>query len=176
MRPKIGKSSWFSQLLLEYRKGFFLYYKKAYTADGLRKFITWSERDAFLAAAALSLGEIRTFSNVLAYTGCYLTEALELTFDRVDVKHHALSLEMTIHWKRLTVGLGLITISAIAFLWMYGVFAIPVEVQSATPNMLINWSAPGFLAFPALLSSLLGFAGLVTLLFSYSNKNGQNRQ
>ncbi len=64
-----------------------------YTADGLRKFITRNERDAFLAAAALSLGEIRTFSNVLAYTGCHLTEALELTFDRVDVKHHALIFE-----------------------------------------------------------------------------------
>src|SRR5687767_9282882 len=61
-----------------------------YDTNGHRKFTTRAERDCFLRAAAVCLGEIRTLCSVLAYTGCHLTEALELTFERVDMKHQAL--------------------------------------------------------------------------------------
>lgn len=58
-----------------------------------RKYITREERQVFLQAAAKCLGETRTLCSVLAYTGCHLTEALELTFERVDVKKKVLTFE-----------------------------------------------------------------------------------
>lgn len=64
-----------------------------YDANGNRKFITREERDRFLRTAATGLGEVRTLCGVLAYTGCNLTEALELTFDRVDIKRQTLTFE-----------------------------------------------------------------------------------
>jgi integrase/recombinase XerD len=64
-----------------------------YDAEGCRKFVTRDERDLFLRTAATCLGEVRTFCNVLAYAGCHLTEALELTFERVDAKRQPLTFE-----------------------------------------------------------------------------------
>ena len=64
-----------------------------YDANGNRKFVTREERDRFLRTAATCLGEVRTLCGVLAYTGCHITEALELTFDRVDTKRRTLTFE-----------------------------------------------------------------------------------
>lgn len=64
-----------------------------YDANGNRKFVTREERDRFLRAAATCLGEVRTLCGVLAYTGCHVTEALELTFERVDLKRRTLTFE-----------------------------------------------------------------------------------
>jgi integrase/recombinase XerD len=64
-----------------------------YDAAHRRKLLTRAERDGFLRTAATGLGEVRTLCNVLAYTGCYLTEALELTYDRVDAKRQTLTFE-----------------------------------------------------------------------------------
>lgn len=64
-----------------------------YDANGNRKFITREERDRFLRTAATCLGEVRTLCGVLAYTGCHITEALELTFERVDTKRRRLTFE-----------------------------------------------------------------------------------
>ena len=56
-----------------------------FTSEGKRKYLTAQERTDFLAAAALQeRGEVRTFCMVLAYTGCRISEALELSFDRID--------------------------------------------------------------------------------------------
>jgi integrase len=64
-----------------------------YDASGNRKFVTREERDRFLRTAATCLGEVRTLCGVLAYTGCHITEALELTFERVDTKRRTLTFE-----------------------------------------------------------------------------------
>lgn len=58
-----------------------------------RKYITREERQEFLQAAAKCLRETRTLCSVLAYTGCRLTEALELTFERVDVQKNIITFE-----------------------------------------------------------------------------------
>jgi integrase/recombinase XerD len=57
-----------------------------FDASGHRKYLTPEERDAFLSAAADAPREVRTFCELLAYTGCRISEALALTADRVDLK------------------------------------------------------------------------------------------
>jgi integrase/recombinase XerD len=55
-----------------------------HTVDGIRKYLTAGERDAFLREADLAERPVRTLCMTLAYTGCRLSEALALTADRVD--------------------------------------------------------------------------------------------
>ena len=56
-----------------------------HTLDGARKYLTASERTAFLQEADRADREVRTLCMVLAYAGCRLSEALALTIDRVDL-------------------------------------------------------------------------------------------
>ena len=57
-----------------------------FTFEGQRKYLDEAEHARFLAAAAvLERGEVRTLCATLAYTGCRISEALELTADRVDL-------------------------------------------------------------------------------------------
>jgi len=55
-----------------------------FDGQGKRKYLTAKERDAFIGAAELASPEIRTFCMVLAQTGCRISEALDLTPDRID--------------------------------------------------------------------------------------------
>lgn len=48
--------------------------------------MTADERASFLDAADDAAREVRTFCHVLHYTGCRLSEALNLTADRVDME------------------------------------------------------------------------------------------
>jgi hypothetical protein len=52
---------------------------------GQRKYLTADERAAFLRAADRADREVKTFCYLLHYTGCRISEACELTFDRVDL-------------------------------------------------------------------------------------------
>lgn len=52
--------------------------------NGKRKYLTADERTRFLAAADAHESDVRTFCGVLAFAGCRLSEALELTAERVD--------------------------------------------------------------------------------------------
>ncbi|MDP9310115.1 MAG: site-specific integrase [Chloroflexota bacterium] len=61
--------------------------------NGQRKYLTPTERDSFLAAAQQAEREVRTFCCVLAFTGCRLSEAVELTADRVDLAGGVIVLE-----------------------------------------------------------------------------------
>ena len=56
-----------------------------FDASGKRKYLTKDERTAFLKAAERASREVRTFCGTLAYTGCRISEALELTADRIDL-------------------------------------------------------------------------------------------
>ena len=57
-----------------------------FTIEGKRKYLTAEEQGRFMAAAnAHERAEVRTLCLTLAYTGCRISEALELTADRVDL-------------------------------------------------------------------------------------------
>lgn len=60
---------------------------------GHRLYLTAAERAAFLAAAAKADREVRTFCEVLHYTGCRISEALALTVRRVDLDAQVLVFE-----------------------------------------------------------------------------------
>ena len=57
-----------------------------FTSTGKRKYLTLEEQARFIRAATEhERGEVRTFALTLAYSGCRISEALELTADRVDL-------------------------------------------------------------------------------------------
>lgn len=58
---------------------------RMYAADGSRKYLTAEEREAVLRAAEKAPREVRTFSGVLAFGGCRISEAPALSADRVDL-------------------------------------------------------------------------------------------
>lgn len=63
------------------------------TSDGKRKYLTQDEQERFLAAAEnLDSALVRTFCMTLAYTGCRISEALELTPDHIDLSAKAVRL------------------------------------------------------------------------------------
>ena len=53
--------------------------------EGHRKYLTAEERAAFLRAADKADRTVKTFCYLLHFTGCRISEACELTFDRVDL-------------------------------------------------------------------------------------------
>ncbi len=57
-----------------------------YDGAGRRKYLTGEERRAFLAAAEKAPRQVRTLCLVLAFTGCRITEALELSPRRIDLE------------------------------------------------------------------------------------------
>ena len=66
--------------------------RELFTIDGKRKYLTQEEQERFLQAASeLDRAEVRTFCMTLAYTGCRISEALELTIDRVDLSAKTIS-------------------------------------------------------------------------------------
>ncbi|HYM00801.1 MAG TPA: site-specific integrase [Blastocatellia bacterium] len=64
-----------------------------YDREGNRKYLTVSERTAFLRVAQKLAPEVRTFCLVLAYTGARLSEVLELTPMRIDIEARLVILE-----------------------------------------------------------------------------------
>jgi integrase len=60
---------------------------------GKRKYLTSSERAAFIRAAARAGGETETFCLTLALTGARISEVLNLTADRVDAHESVIVLE-----------------------------------------------------------------------------------
>jgi integrase/recombinase XerD len=70
--------------------------------NGKRLYLTTAERDAFLKSAARAPGELRSFCETLHYTGCRISEALNLTVDRVDIDAGTITFE-TLKKRRLGV-------------------------------------------------------------------------
>ena len=63
-----------------------------FTFDGKRKYLTAEEQGRFMAAAnAHERAEVRTLCLTLAYTGCIISEALELTASRVDLSDKSIT-------------------------------------------------------------------------------------
>lgn len=61
--------------------------------QGHRLYLTAAERLAFLAAAAKAPRDVRSFCEVLHFTGCRISEALALTASRVDLDGQAVVFE-----------------------------------------------------------------------------------
>jgi integrase len=57
-----------------------------YDREGRRKYLTADERQAFLRAAEKAPRQVRTLCLVLAFTGCRISEALELCPKRIDLE------------------------------------------------------------------------------------------
>lgn len=58
--------------------------------QGYRKYLTPKERETFLVAADRFDDDVATFALVLAYTGCRISEALELTVGQIDTAESAI--------------------------------------------------------------------------------------
>lgn len=57
-----------------------------YTDNGRRKYLTAQERERFVAALASCPPEVGTLCLMLAWTGCRITEALNLTHADLDIE------------------------------------------------------------------------------------------
>lgn len=55
-----------------------------YDPQGQRKYLNRQEREAFRLAAAKAPRQVRTFCHTLLYTGCRISEALQLTAESID--------------------------------------------------------------------------------------------
>lgn len=60
-------------------------YITLFDQSGHRKYLNSTEREQFKKAAELATREIRTFCHMLLNTGCRISEALNLTTDRLDI-------------------------------------------------------------------------------------------
>jgi len=61
--------------------------------QGRRKYFTSDERQSFLEASSKAAREVRTFCNVLLYTGCRISEALALTTKDIDLSANVIVFE-----------------------------------------------------------------------------------
>ena len=64
-----------------------------YDPNGERLYLTTSERVAFLEAARHSRGDVRSFCEVLHFTGCRISEALAICPKNIDFENRALVFE-----------------------------------------------------------------------------------
>jgi integrase/recombinase XerD len=62
-----------------------------YDRNGLRLYLNDKERQSFLTASTGEKRKIKAFCHVLAFTGCRLSEALQLTPRRVDFSEKTLT-------------------------------------------------------------------------------------
>lgn len=65
---------------------------RLYSASGQRLYLSQAERTAFLETARNQRPEVRTLAETLAYSGCRISEALELVPERVELDEERLVL------------------------------------------------------------------------------------
>ncbi len=74
-----------------------------FTIDGKRKYLTSDERESFLNQANQhERGEVRILCLVMTYTGCRISEALELTADKIDLSAKAIVFRTLKQRERMT--------------------------------------------------------------------------
>lgn len=64
-----------------------------FDASGKRKYLTSEERERFYQAARKQPPEVRTFCHLLYWTGCRISEALEVLHSRIDTQSKAVVIE-----------------------------------------------------------------------------------
>ncbi len=64
-----------------------------YDQNGHRKYLSPTERQAFLRASETAPQNVRTLCGTLVHTGCRISEALALTADRIDLDEGLIILE-----------------------------------------------------------------------------------
>jgi integrase/recombinase XerD len=62
-------------------------------SDGEKKYLTPEEREKYLIQAAKQPRQVSTFCLALAHTGCRISEALELTVNRIDMDRNRIVFE-----------------------------------------------------------------------------------
>lgn len=65
---------------------------RLYDLNGNRLYLTKEERSLFLNHAKTQQTNIRTFAQTMAYTGCRLSEALEITPQRIELNNNQIIL------------------------------------------------------------------------------------
>lgn len=60
---------------------------------GKRLYLTDNERGQFLSASKKETGNLRSLCETLHFTGCRLSEALNLTIDSVDIENQSITFE-----------------------------------------------------------------------------------
>lgn len=63
-----------------------------YDCEGKRLYLNTAEREAFRLEAEKSSRDVFTFCLTLFYTGCRISEALELTPERIDFKNQSITI------------------------------------------------------------------------------------
>lgn len=61
---------------------------RLFDQNGNRLYLTKEERQLFLDYAKTQRTEIRTFAETIAYTGCRISEALEVTPNRIEIDNN----------------------------------------------------------------------------------------
>lgn len=74
-----------------------------YSRDGQRKYVNASERARFLASAALEDHAVRSLCMTLAYTGCRISEALNLTTGSIQPEEKVIAIRTLKKRGRLSV-------------------------------------------------------------------------
>jgi integrase/recombinase XerD len=64
---------------------------RLFTPEGQRLYCTPQERENFLREAQKASPQVRTFCETLAYTGCRISEALELVPRQIDLDGHTVT-------------------------------------------------------------------------------------
>ena len=64
-----------------------------YDPHGIRKYVNALERNEFLVCAARQNAAVRTLAETLLYSGCRISEALNLTVGNVDLDHQLVKFE-----------------------------------------------------------------------------------
>src|SRR5438309_2059950 len=77
----------------DYSQSRTMLYFMLYDQQGNRKYLTKSERQAFIDAARRAAPEIETFCLTLAYTGARISEVLSLVPRRIDAPASAIIIE-----------------------------------------------------------------------------------
>lgn len=89
VRPLLAESTGFSSPAHEEHRS----RRMLYDQNGNRKYLTASERKAFIEAAKRARPEVETFCLTLAYTGARISEVLALTPARIDMAAQAIVIE-----------------------------------------------------------------------------------
>jgi integrase/recombinase XerD len=89
VRPLLAESTGFSSPAHEEHHS----RRMLYDQNGNRKYLTATERKAFIEAARRAKPEVETFCLTLAYTGARISEVLALTPSRIDTEAQSIIIE-----------------------------------------------------------------------------------
>jgi integrase/recombinase XerD len=114
---------------------------KIVNENGERLYFTEDQRNALLAAAAKAPRDVRSFCNVLCYTGCRISEALALTPKNIDlsakqIRFESLKKRKRGVWRAVPVPSDLLDILDM----VHGIREIQKKGKARINDRLWSWS------------------------------------